>query len=125
MLKKFIKLWLPVLIWAIFVFYLSSLPNLSSGLNKTWDTILRKIAHMAEYAILFMLLTRAWQKPWKYSLIISICYALSDEFHQSFVPGRVMGLADICFDTAGVFIGQLLYPILVDNLKKNDKINVS
>ncbi len=80
---------------------------------------------MLEYAILFILLARAWQKPLKYSLIISICYALSDEFHQSFVPGRVMGLADICFDTAGVFLGYLLYPFLIDKWKKNDKINGS
>jgi VanZ family protein len=51
---KFIKLWLPVVIWAGFIFYLSSVPNLKTNLK--YDFILRKTAHIAEYFILTLLL---------------------------------------------------------------------
>src|SRR4026207_1676421 len=50
--------WLPVLIWAAVIFTLSSIPSLSTGLG-TWDTILRKGAHLTEYAVLGGLLYRA------------------------------------------------------------------
>lgn len=118
MFKKIINLWLPVIIWAGFIFFLSSIPNLSSGLEKTWDTLLRKIAHLTEYAILFILLARAMKKPLKFPLIVAILYAASDEIHQSFVPGRCLSLADFFFDSAGVLIGYLVWPIII-KIKKN------
>jgi len=50
--------WLPVLAWAAVIFALSSIPHLGTGLG-TWDTILRKGAHVTEYAIFGLLLARA------------------------------------------------------------------
>ena len=50
--------WLPVIAWAAVIFTLSSIPSLSTGLG-TWDTILRKGAHLTEYAVLGGLLYRA------------------------------------------------------------------
>ena len=117
MLKKFIKLWLPVVIWAGLIFYLSSIPYLKTSLETFWDTILRKIAHMVEYSIFFLLLARAMKKPLIWPIILSILYAISDEFHQSFVPGRAMALVDICFDAAGVLIGYLVQKNLLTNKK--------
>jgi len=124
MFKKFISLWLPVIIWAGLIFYLSSLPYLRTSLDTFWDTILRKIAHMVEYGIFFLLLARAMnphttglrpgyfgvgvKKPLIWPIVLSILYAISDEFHQSFVPGRNMALLDICFDSTGVLIGYLI-----------------
>ncbi len=105
MLKKIINLWLPVILWMAFIFFLSSIPDLQSGLEKVYDLILRKIAHLLEYAVLFLLLARPLDKNLKQALVIGIIYALLDEFHQSFVPGRNMALADVCFDSAGVFLG--------------------
>ena len=51
-------MWLPVVAWAAVIFAFSSIPSLSSGLG-TWDTILRKGAHITEYAVLGALLYRA------------------------------------------------------------------
>jgi VanZ family protein len=112
MIKKFFKLWTPVLIWAGLIFYLSSIPNLSSGLEKFWDTLFRKMAHLFEYGIFFLLLARALKKPLVWSVIFSILYAISDEIHQGFVPGRYPAIADLCFDTAGILLAYLIYPNL-------------
>ena len=56
--SRLVSLWLPVVVWAAVIFALSSIPSLNSGLG-TWDTVLRKAAHMTEYAILAVLLWRA------------------------------------------------------------------
>jgi VanZ family protein len=102
---KLINLWLPVVIWMTFIFFLSSIPNLQSGLEKIYDLVLRKIAHLLEYGILFLLLSRPLNKSLKWAVFISIFYSILDEFHQNFVPGRNMALADVCFDSAGILLG--------------------
>lgn len=107
MFKKFIILWLPVIVWAGLIFYLSSIPDLKTSLETFWDIILRKIAHIIEYSILFLLLARAMEKPLIWPIILSILYAVADEFHQSFIPGRQMALLDICFDSVGILLGYL------------------
>jgi hypothetical protein len=56
--SRALSLWLPVLVWAAVIFTFSSIPSLGTGLGD-WDTILRKGAHMTEYAILGLLLLRA------------------------------------------------------------------
>ncbi len=117
MFKKFIILWLPVIIWAGLIFYLSSIPDLKTSLETFWDTILRKIAHMVEYGIFFLVLARAMKKPLIWTVIFSILYAVSDEFHQSFIPGRNMALLDICFDSTGVLIGYLIFKNCFNDFK--------
>ncbi len=95
---------LPPLIWAGLIFYLSAQPNLNSGLGA-WDLILRKIAHMAVFAILFWLIWRAFAFKRQYflwSLLIAILYAASDEWHQSFIVGRSMEFIDFLFDSLGI-----------------------
>src|SRR5438876_818876 len=56
--SRALTVWLPVLAWAAVIFTLSSVPSLSTGLGL-WDTILRKGAHITEYAVLGALLYRA------------------------------------------------------------------
>jgi len=56
--SRAVSLWLPVVVWAAVIFLFSSIPSLGTGLG-VWDTILRKGAHMTEYAILGLLLLRA------------------------------------------------------------------
>jgi VanZ family protein len=111
-MKKFIKFWLPVIIWAGVIFVLSSIPSLKTNLEQ--DFLLRKIAHMVEFAILAFLLYRAlrkenlvFSKSLILSIIFSLLYAFSDEFHQLFVQGRHGSLKDVGIDSVGIFIFSL------------------
>jgi VanZ family protein len=97
--------WLPVVLWAAVIFALSSVPSLSSGLGA-WDVVLRKLAHVAEYAVLGALLARAL--PDFAALWAGIAYAVADEVHQHFVPGRHGALLDVAIDASGVLAGILL-----------------
>ncbi len=104
-------LWLPVILWCSAIFYLSNVPDLHIT-RDWWDYPLRKVAHMVEFAILALLLVRAlsgstsWPRKrvfWA-AFFFSVLYAWSDEFHQSFVPGRVMSMKDVLIDTIGAAI---------------------
>jgi VanZ family protein len=98
-----VLVWLPVLVWAALIFAVSSIPSLNSGLG-TWDFALRKGAHMTEYAILAVLLWRAVGREAP-ALALASAYAVTDEFHQTFVAGRHGSPIDWAIDTAGALIG--------------------
>ena len=70
----------------------------------TWDLVLRKIAHTAEYALLGALLYRAVRHV-PAALLVASAYAVTDEFHQTFVAGRHGSPVDWLIDTAGAAIG--------------------
>jgi VanZ family protein len=95
--------WLPVVAWAGLIFALSSIPDLGTGLGG-WDLALRKIAHAAEYAVLGALLVRALGRELP-AAAIGIAYAVTDEVHQAFVPGRHGAPVDVLVDTLGVLVG--------------------
>jgi len=81
--------------------------------------VVRKCAHLTEYAVFALLLWRALRKPvkndprpwiWRearLALLIVALYAASDEFHQSFVPTRTALVSDVFVDIAGGAIGLL------------------
>jgi VanZ family protein len=98
--------WLPVVLWAAVIFTISSVPSLDSGLGE-WDTVLRKMAHVGEYAILGGLLYRAFRRE-PAAIVLGSLYAVTDEVHQSFVTGRHGSPLDWLIDTAGVVAGVLL-----------------
>jgi VanZ family protein len=100
--RPLVTVWLPIAAWAALIFTLSSIPSLHSGLG-TGDLILRKCAHVTEYAILTFLLRRALATPW--AAAAAFLYACSDEFHQSFVVGREGRPRDVAIDTIGIVIG--------------------
>jgi VanZ family protein len=104
--SRALSLWLPVIVWAAVIFTFSSIPSLGTGLG-VWDTILRKGAHMTEYAILGLLLLRALGRELP-ALTIGIAYAITDELHQHFVRGRHASPIDVLIDTAGLAIGIFL-----------------
>ena len=99
--------WLPVVAWAAVIFAFSSIPSLSSGLG-VWDTVLRKCAHVTEYAILGALLYRALGRE-ALALAIGIAYAATDELHQHFVRGRHASPVDVAIDAVGVALGMLVW----------------
>jgi VanZ family protein len=116
-MKRFLSLWLPVILWAAFIYYLSSIPYLR--ITMAWyDLILRKLAHLFVYAVLARLLARAltgstfwsWKKIFWSSLALSFLYACSDEYHQTFVPGRVGCLHDVLIDTFAAWVALGLRP---------------
>lgn len=84
------------------------------NLYRILHTLVRKIGHFSEYLILGAALTFHIKVICKYSgkrflfkipLAAGVLYAVSDELHQLFVPGRAMRFYDICIDSAGVFCG--------------------
>jgi VanZ family protein len=95
-----------VIVWAAVIFTFSSVPSLNSGLG-TWDTILRKGAHLTEYAILGALLLRAVGHAVP-AFLIAVAYATSDELHQHFVRGRHASPVDVLIDSIGIAAGILV-----------------
>ena len=115
-MNKFLKFWLPVILWAGIIFWFSSIPDLESGLKQ--DFILRKIALILEFAFLTILLIRATKqenlsikKAITFSIIIAFFYALSDEYHQTFVLNRQGTLRDAGIDSIGILITGLMWYI--------------
>ena len=79
----------------------------------TLELIVRKCAHMGEYAVLFWLLAHALsvsgaRHPARTALIVCALYAASDEFHQCFSDGRGPSPIDVMIDTVGASIALLL-----------------
>src|SRR5688572_5822463 len=97
----------PPLALMALIFFLSAQPDLGTGLG-TWDTVLRKLAHMAEYGLLWLLWWRAfgWRRA-PLAVAIAIGYAISDEVHQSFVQGRHGVWTDVTIDALGVGLAGL------------------
>jgi VanZ family protein len=100
-------LWGPVVVWAAVIFAFSSIPSLASGLGG-WDEILRKGAHVTEYAVLGALLFRALGREVP-ALGLGLLYAATDEVHQHFVRGRHSSPFDVAFDACGLAVGVLLF----------------
>ena len=107
-----VTVWLPVVAWAAVIFAFSSVPHLGTGLG-TWDTVLRKGAHVTEYAVLGALLYRALARE-AVALAAGIAYAATDELHQHFVQGRHASPVDVAIDAVGVAVGMLVWLHLRD-----------
>lgn len=116
--------WFLLIFWMGIIYFLSSRPDLKSGFESRIDFILRKIAHIAEYGILTFLAWRALVGGKEtefpkgnsvskmpqfliFAIIFSIFYAISDEYHQSFIYGRFGGYLDVLIDSAGIMIAGM------------------
>jgi VanZ family protein len=136
-MRQFVKYWLPLLIWfgVIFVgstsvmsaehtsryivpFLLWLKPGMSPKAIWTVHVVVRKFAHITEYAILGLLMWRALRSVpslhTKTLLIFGVAllgcalFAASDEFHQTFVKSRTPSVHDVLLDVGGAFIGLLI-----------------
>lgn len=87
------------------------------------DDSVRILAHFAEYFVLSTLMSNAFvafkKTPYTIlSTILSSIYALSDEIHQYFVPGRAFQVSDIILDIVGVIVGTLVFRMIFEIIKK-------
>ncbi|MER3409407.1 MAG: hypothetical protein C4305_02700 [Thermoleophilia bacterium] len=105
-MTRALSAWGPVVAWAGLIFFLSSIPDLGTGLGG-YDLALRKLAHAVEYAVLAALLLRALGRKLP-SFLLALAYAASDELHQAFVPGRQAALHDVAVDALGAALGLYL-----------------
>ena len=99
---------LPPLALMAGIFFLSAQPDLNSGLGLV-DLVGRKVLHALEYGALWWLWLRAlgFRRPFL-AAAIAIVYAISDEYHQTFVHGRHGSAADVGVDAAGVAVAWAL-----------------
>ena len=102
-----LKRCLPPLALMAIIFALSAQPDLNSGLGG-WDTVLRKLAHAFAFGLLWWLWLRALGRSWL-AAAITLAYAAGDEWHQSFVQGRVGSPLDVAIDAAGIAIAAALW----------------
>jgi len=145
---KRLKAWLPALAWMGVIFLMSAMPGETSGEQSgrilrlvtglvaflfgeqaaagidldMLHLLIRKAAHMAEYAVLFMLYRRALRledagRPGLWALMLCACYAATDEFHQSFTEGRGPSAMDVGIDTLGAAAAWVLTK-LISQIKK-------
>ena len=101
-----VLLWGPPVAWMAAIFWVSSLSDVPGVPGRVSPAV----AHFGEYAVLALLLVRAFAGghsagvTWRTLAaagLVSTAYGISDEWHQSFVPGRAPELADVAMDAAG------------------------
>jgi VanZ family protein len=132
--RLFFRYWLPLLAWTAMIFVASTDSFAAQHTGSVIQTIIaaiighplppetfdplhfviRKLAHLTEYAILGALAFRAvraeecgWSARWAtIAIVVASLIAAGDEFHQSFVPSRTPSLVDVAIDTVGAAIAQ-------------------
>jgi VanZ family protein len=91
--------------------------HVSPGTLDFLNFLMRKLAHLTEYAVLAQLLyvslLKRGELEWQprvafWSAVIAGAYSLTDEFHQLFVPNRTASLVDCAIDTTGAILGLVL-----------------
>jgi VanZ family protein len=106
--------WVPALFIMGLIFVLSSLSSDKVPYYGSFDYVLKKSGHALGYGLLglsyYYALPRRLSVPYRFilALIMAFLFALSDEYHQSFVEGRNSSLSDVAIDTAGAFFALLL-----------------
>lgn len=109
------KNWGPPVVWALVIFIFSSFPTATTSEIYWQDFIVKKMAHMVEYGVFAVLLYRAFKESGVekknagiVAISMAILYGISDEFHQSFTPGRDPRARDVIFDTIGASLAIYL-----------------
>jgi VanZ family protein len=102
--------WLPPLVWMAIIFTFST--RHGGGHLPAAEIVLRKLAHVTEYLILTLLLLRALRRSGvalavPVAIAAALAYASSDEWHQSFVPGRTATPRDVAIDGVGIALAAL------------------
>ena len=141
LVRRFLKYWLPVLAWMIFIFVGSTdllsaahtsrfigpflrwfAPDVTEATIASVQLIVRKCGHLTEYAILSALLYRASRSLTRRvhpaaAFLIAAIYAVLDEFHQAFVASRTGSPWDVLIDCTGALVGLAIYSYATGNRK--------
>jgi VanZ family protein len=111
--KHNILSWLITIIIAAFIFYMSTINLKGPPGGYGWKTI---VYHFTVFLIFtFFLLISIIKGSFKnkkliiLAIIIAVLYAISDEVHQIFVPGRYFSIVDILTNFSGVFLASFIY----------------
>ena len=114
-MKKVLCRWSPPVTWMGLIFFFSAQPDIPRAPGPWLDALLKKTGHALAYGILAWLYLRAlrWRRQPSVhlrvvSLGLALLYAASDEYHQTFVPGRNGTLWDVALDGAGACGAMLL-----------------
>jgi VanZ family protein len=102
---------LPALIWMGVIFYFSSVSTAGIGTDETFRFTFFKSLHLLEYAMLGILLFVGIRKV-NVTIATAYVYAISDEIHQYFIPGRHCKFSDTLIDLAGMIIGLIFVVII-------------
>lgn len=114
--QPLIYYWLPLLAWMGIIFWFSSQPQ-PFEMPESWQQeLVGKAGHVVGYAGLGLLWWRALaahrsiseRRVLALAFFLTVLYAISDEYHQTFVPGRSGSLMDVLIDAAGAGIGLWL-----------------
>lgn len=109
--KKFEKIliiierYLPLFLMAAFIFIQSSRPAVAVSYVGWFNFLIHKLAHVIVYSLLFLFACRAFQDK-KMALVFTILYAVTDEYHQSFISTRTASFSDVVLDSvaaSGIF----------------------
>lgn len=115
LIKKFLKYWLPLCLYAGLIFYVSSIPKPLPHISIPYFD---KFLHLIEYAIFGILAARAFKSSTQVALyknfimlsvLASVAYGASDELHQLFVSCRSCDAFDVTADLIGGTIGAIFY----------------
>lgn len=118
-MKKFLSIlprWFPALFLMTVIFIFSSQPgdNLPDFLN--WDYAVKKGGHAIGYGLLALSYLHFFnydKKRYWLAWLLAVLFSATDEFHQSFVPGRHASMIDVLvFDNLGAVTGLWLYSML-------------
>jgi len=129
--KRFLFFIIPVVVYAAVIFSLSSISHPREELSLFFG--FDKLLHVIEYYVFGYLLMRLFVTSPKIfiskrrvtlTIVAGILYAISDEWHQLFVPGRCMSVYDMIFDFLGVVVAAVSYTfvryrcVCVDTIEK-------
>ncbi|MCR4280360.1 MAG: VanZ family protein [Candidatus Komeilibacteria bacterium] len=127
--RYYLKYLILVISWMIVIWWLSDQPSVVIGLPSLGDLVVKKMGHLAGYAVLALMLFQALRGPQRWSgttgrrhlfliggltFLIGFIYACLDELHQLTVPGRSGSIGDVFIDSLGLIFGLVwawrLYP---------------
>ena len=112
-MKEWLKRWGPAILVMGLIFVASNTSGSDIPKFGIYDLLVKKGGHMFGYALLaaayFHALDNGKRKPrilFLLTVLLAVIYAASDEFHQSFTPGRSPAVMDVCIDAIGSIIGM-------------------